>query len=116
VTISIPSVFLWQALRKALRAYKDKKDLSGNDLRPVKSADSRGGEFLEKLVAWGLLKVVDKAPDPLDAVYRITWAGGQAAEYGWWDGEPGTWKAIVPKQAPKPKPKETKQCSSPKTS
>lgn len=104
--VTMPSVFQWQALRAALRYYKQGKHPTGDQLRAYKSAASKDGLFLEKLVAWGLLRVVEESKlGPLDSTYRITVAGGHAAEFGEWEGDPKTWKALPPK---KPKLAPTK--------
>lgn len=103
MTIQLPSVFYFQVMRAALRFYKQKVNPTGKQLRVQMTQASRSGEFLERLVDWGLLKVVKDNDDLFDSVYAITAAGGRAAEYGEWDGDSKTWRALPP--APEGAPK-----------
>lgn len=68
----------WQTLRAAKRGAK-----IGRDLRYNMSRHTRDGDFLNQLVAAGLLIRINGDSDrPFESTYKLTKLGEHAAEYG----------------------------------
>lgn len=93
-------VFTWKLLRTAARS---DVPLTGRQLRVVPTRWSKSGEFLDELVADGLIEVVAVLPDPAPrgaskkpaqfrTTYKLTAKGLHAAEYGEYD-KPTTYDA-----------------------
>ena len=87
----------WKTLRAVLR----KPGSLGSDVRLLfMTRHTQDGTFLTNLVFRGLLAVAPNTkvdPDPLKNRYRLTEIGKHAAEYGEFDWDPKTDRAIEAK-------------------
>lgn len=81
----------WQSLRALVRAGKP---LKGADLRITPTANNKNGLFLLMMVEKRLLRVTELAVMPMEATYEMTLPGKYAAEYGEYDADPLTKRAL----------------------
>lgn len=80
----------WQLLRILARAKN--KAVRGQVLRHTPTRHSKDGQFLNDLVARGMIETVAEGEGVFDSTYALTDLGRRAAEYGEYEG-PAPWEA-----------------------
>jgi hypothetical protein len=82
----------WRVLRHVLR--NRGRPVPGKELRLEMSRGTKDGSFLTNLVRHGLLAVAAEGNTPFDSTFRLTALGKHAAEYGVYEVDWATLKAL----------------------
>src|SRR4051812_19662409 len=82
----------WRVLRHVVR--KKGRPVHGRDLRLEMSRKTKDGSFRTALVRQGLLVVEAEGETPFESTYRLTELGKHAAEYGVFEVDWATLKAL----------------------
>lgn len=99
------SHFTWQVLRTVKR---NRKPLTGRELRLIPTRLTKDGKFLNELVDAGLLsRVTGSATAPFEATYSLTEMGTHAAEFGEYNYEIA--RSIEPEAPKVQEPVKTKK-------